>query len=394
MINSCKENRIRPLSILIMVYCALIPLENVLVASIGGSINKYIGLLIAGFISLWIICKRDGIKIHIGEFKCVLAFAGLALISFFWTLGDTGNSYHSMLFNITIFTFIFIQYPLYEKERKMIYFGMIIVGVILAVIMFSGGQTVNVNDISGGRVTLVFGGLQIDNNNLAVALSIPLIASFGLITGNIKKAVRLLCVGAAIVILLAILLTGSRGGLLALIVGLTACVIKVNNGIKVRTIIVSAVLVLTLLIVMQYFLSEGIASRFTLNSVISSGGTGRFLIWEHIIDAFKDSNIFRELFGYGYSMQARVLQNTWGFYTAAHNDFLQVLLDLGVVGLIVYIRFWVKSISYAIRVNRYIELGLLFTLLFSSMSMEILVKKMLWLVIYLVFVPTKDIHRD
>ena len=43
-----KEITFRLIPILLMLYSALIPLENVLVASFGGSINKYIGLSCSG----------------------------------------------------------------------------------------------------------------------------------------------------------------------------------------------------------------------------------------------------------------------------------------------------------------------------------------------------------
>lgn len=372
-----------------MAYCALIPLENVLVASFGGSINKYIGLLIVGCIVIWMFGSRRP-KLFIGGYKYVLAFAGLAFASYLWTIGDPGNSYYSILFNITIFTLIFIQYPLYLSEKRMIYFGMIIVGLVLAMIMLGGGQSVNVNDISGGRVTLVFGGFVIDNNNLAVALSIPLMCSVGFIAENKKIIIRLFYVFSGVVMLIAILITGSRGGLLALIAGMTIYIIKKNNGLKIRTIVIGVVLVGVFLFVMQFFLSDGIASRFTLTSIIQSGGTGRTIIWMRLLDVFVNSNFLRQLFGYGYGMEARVLQNTWGHFTAAHNDFIQVLIDLGVVGLITYVVFWVKSIHFAKNNDRAIELGLLFIMFVSSMSMEIIVKKMLWLVLYFVFVPIID----
>lgn len=54
-----KSVSFRIIPILLMMYSALIPLENVLAASFGGSINKYIGLLIMGLICMWCIKNRN-----------------------------------------------------------------------------------------------------------------------------------------------------------------------------------------------------------------------------------------------------------------------------------------------------------------------------------------------
>lgn len=54
---------IRLISLLLMMYSAMIPLENVLATSIGGSVNMYIGLFTMFFICIW--CIRNNItKAH------------------------------------------------------------------------------------------------------------------------------------------------------------------------------------------------------------------------------------------------------------------------------------------------------------------------------------------
>lgn len=53
-----KIPKIRPITFLIAIYCMLIPLENVLAASAGASINKYIGLLIMLMIGVSMIRKE------------------------------------------------------------------------------------------------------------------------------------------------------------------------------------------------------------------------------------------------------------------------------------------------------------------------------------------------
>lgn len=385
MVINIKKPRI--ISILIAVYCALIPLENVLAASLGGSVNKYIGIAIIISILIWKSYSSSRLNFSIRGLLPILSFAFFALLSVAWTTGETGNSYYNIMLNMTVFTIVFVQYPIREDELVYTYVLMVIVGIVLSLLLITGSQFASINNISGGRMTLTFGGLQIDNNNLAVSLFIPIVCSVNFIINSNRLIVKLINSASLILMMYAVLVTGSRGGLLAGVVGLTVYAIKNSNTVRVRTIILWAALGGILLILIQYFLSEGLSGRFSIADVIQSGGTGRTIIWSHCLDAYKNSNPFRQLFGYGYSMEAQILHQTWGPYTSAHNDFLQVLLDLGLIGEFLYVSFWINSIKQALKTERYVVLALVIVMLVSSLSMEVLVKKMFWLVVYLNIVP-------
>lgn len=380
------ENGFRLESILLALYFALIPLENVLVASIGGSVNKYIGLLIIVLIVLRYL--RSG-KINVTNYLHILCFFCFALVSFIWSIG-ANNSYLTILINMTLCTLIFLQVPLRESEIMLISYSIVIAGSILAFMMLTGSQATNINNISGGRMTLVFGGLMIDNNNLAVSISICAIIAFHLFYNSKHLISRIFWVLVFLTITIAIFYTGSRGGLLAEIGGLFIYVWKYGNGIRLRTAILGGIVLLIFGIIIQNFLTIGLTQRFSIYDVIESGGTGRVQIWKDALSSYRNSNFFRQLFGYGFgtfSESQRVLSN---HYVASHNDFIGILIELGFIGLILYCLVWINLFKKTIIEKNWFALSLLVVVLIGSLSIEMLIKKMLWLAWYFVLVKRFD----
>ena len=66
-----------------------------------------------------------------------------------------------------------------------------------------------------------------------------------------------------------------------------------------------------------------------LNSITEDGGSGRDEIWESVIWGFENSPLSQKLFGHGYHSVAALR----GRGQLAHNDYLEILYDYGVVGI-------------------------------------------------------------
>lgn len=368
--------------VLLAIYFALIPLENVLAASIGGSVNKYLGILAMGIIIFKHL--RNG-KISIRNYIPIICFFAFALMSFLWSIG-ADNSYLSILINMTFCTLVFIQVPLRKSEENLIFYSIVIAGVVLALMMLTGSRATAINTMSGGRMTLVFGGLMIDNNNLAVSISICAMVAFYLFYKSSIPFMKAVWIISFFLITIAIFYTGSRGGLLAEIVGLALYIWKAGDGVKFRTIFLGALAIILFGIIMQYFLAGGLASRFSIADVIASGGTGRTRIWGDALRSYWNDSIFRQLFGYGFGTFGKTQGMFWGHYTASHNDFVGILIELGVVGGILFILIWINLFKLCITEKNWIALSLLAVVFAGSLSIEMLIKKMLWLVWYFALV--------
>lgn len=61
-------------------------------------------------------------------------------------------------------------------------------------------------------------------------------------------------------------------------------------------------------------------------------GSGRDVIWEITLDAFRTSNLIEQLFGHGFQSVYYVLK-PGGFFRFAHNSYIEYLYDYGVIGL-------------------------------------------------------------
>ena len=142
-----------------------------------------------------------------------------------------------------------------------------------------------------------------------------------------------------------IIATGSRGGLLAVLgcvlVILLTC--KRYSGAKKIRILFLLCFIISLFIGILNFLPLSLQQRFSIDSIISSGGTGRVQIWKTALSIYKESSLLEQLFGRGSGTITSYLiihqdEVTTGFvlHAAAHNIFIETLLELGVVGLLLY----------------------------------------------------------
>ena len=379
---------IRIIPTLIMVYAALIPLENVLSSSLGGSVNKYIGILIMAMVALWMGSNHKFGRFYIE--KTIIVFLCFAAISMVWSI-DHNTSILSVMVNAALFTIIVVQYPLTLDERTMILASLFIGGIIVGVMMLSGGRFSALNTIDRDRMSVVINGLIIDNNNLAVSLGLSFISGSALIYKRKAGLVFKVAVSIGLLILLiGIIRTGSRGGLLAIILGGVCFLLYADSGIRPRNLIIGAIVAYFAMYYIQTKISTNLASRFTLSEVISSGGTGRLQIWSTGLRLYKDSGVFRWLFGYGFGSFANALSGYAGIYKAAHNDLIQMLVDLGIIGVVLYLTMWITLFKKALYSKSPALIGLLAVVAFGSLSMELLIKKMLWFVFLLVILHTKE----
>ena len=105
-------------------------------------------------------------------------------------------------------------------------------------------------------------------------------------------------------------------------------------------------LILIFLIVAGYFLMVYMDSLFNLRLFVrlekleTDGGSGRSVRWQYILEIMKYSSAMEILFGHGFD-QVRILVGH------AHNDFLEVLYNFGIVSVVPYFAYYVIQVSNA-----------------------------------------------
>ena len=137
-----------------------------------------------------------------------------------------------------------------------------------------------------------------------------------------------------------IALTYKRTGFMALIIAFVMyfwcdMIIQKKQSKKTYKMLLMTIL-LTILILLfnQYGSSIGVLRR--LKRISFDNGSNRFTIWKILMDYFTSENLLNKLMGNGYKACYWILEGT---FAAAHNDFIEILLDYGMIGLVNHIIF-------------------------------------------------------
>jgi len=226
--------------------------------------------------------------------------------------------------------------------------------------------------------------------------------SFGLIyaierlineKGIMRKTVSLLEAAAYLTVAL---LTGSRGGVIALCLGILIYILfSTRNIIGVKSIVVIAVIVGALYAGSTY-LSEETLTRFTIQDVTATGGTGRILIWTRAFSVFKQSDLLRKLFGQGIGCTIAA----WGHYGiydihVCHNMFIESLIEIGVVGLLAYTSMIFSFLKVAFRRTQKYAFGVFAVMVLLSLSLSIATfKPYINIMIYILFLEKCTDERN
>jgi O-antigen ligase len=166
----------------------------------------------------------------------------------------------------------------------------------------------------------------------------------------IIKHKKYLLILSLIIIMLALIL--QRGVLSSILLSLVLGMLiffKENYKLKFRLILM--IFVFSSFVIYFLFYSEkGIAYMFysetQRNKFITTLFTdplyayqyidfkGRLEYWDVLLS---EANF---IYGLGFGSSGRVLEENFGFYNELHNDWLQILVELGIIGLIFYVLFW------------------------------------------------------
>ncbi len=183
-----------------------------------------------------------------------------------------------------------------------------------------------------GRISTTY---SYDPNDLALFFSfaIPLSFSFFL---NSKWLGKIITGTIMVAMVVGILRTGSRGGLIAL--GITAFFLLFSKDLGMKLWIK---LLFITIVVSAFFspMAENVRTRF--NDLISGEdynlqedvSGGRLAIWKSSINIF----IRNPILGVGAGNSQVVLGNDSGVWKETHNSYLQMALEFGIVGVYIFL---------------------------------------------------------
>ena len=160
--------------------------------------------------------------------------------------------------------------------------------------------------------------------------------------------------GGTVLVLYTLLLSMKRTGFIAFVAGIVIYILveyrSAPKGSKKRAfVLLGGLLALT---AMYFFIMENTRGTFSvIDRLLSTGQTsneGREDVWPVVISMIRYSDIIALIFGHGFDT---VIENS-PLALSAHCDFLEVIYDYGVSGLLLYLTFYKRLWTGFIKMYR------------------------------------------
>lgn len=248
---------------------------------------------------------------------------------------------------------------IHEKDYRTVIILLLVIGILVSCIGIGQGffSTISmpeswvdktVYDIKY-RVYSTFS----NPNILAAFLNLIIITGVTAILYYKDRLVKILSYGALVVGMVSITLTYSRGGWISLSLSLIIASLFERRYLKY------ALMVIISFLSFDYFSEIGRLSGYNL--LADSSITYRFEIWVAALRIFKENLILGIGSGTAWNYIHSYSDKLGGYVTHAHNLYLQILLDVGIVGFAVFIAF-VKALWKDIRDNIFTPAGIINTI--------------------------------
>lgn len=337
------------------IYLASIPFESVLAIN-GKTISRSLGVFCSFLIIANLLTNRR--KTFKLDKSLILwgAFFSWALLSLMWTQYFE-ITIQSFWIHVRFFLFICLLY-LYsfsEKELKVLIsisiFSVIITAIILIYLYMN-----NVTYLTTVRASLVRGESSADPNHTAAGLLLGLsfIINILIFRRRIISLINLFYFFSILIIIFAIILTGSRAGLLG---AATVIFISLFYGKHKTKYLISGILILLFsigsILYIRKEISQDLKKRYEIYEITSSGGAGRLQIWLNGIEIWEKKPIW----GHGMGTFGELHLVNAGIWKVAHNIYLQILVELGLVGFILLLIIIWSLLNYREKCDSYIRIG-------------------------------------
>ena len=343
---------------ILIILLLYISFEN---CTIFSALNRYVAMLIVVLTVLFILSGHIRLKntfntIHfIGLLIIIFAF-----INLLFSETTTRTGYFDLLLIATLIP-LYIRWPendlpFYFKwiERLVfvftvsVYLNWIVKGLMTSYLSFlvvEGSKSVLVSELGAGQ----YSGLLAERSNAAVAAAIGIGIAFSkILTNSTKRRKHIL---EFLFYIFAIILTGKRAPIFFALLA-CVCVLLIkrypNKGVKLPLILFGGVI--TGYLIFLYFPPvQNIIARTSLLIENDMLLNGRDVLWDIAFEMFHD----RPLLGTGLnSFNTRfnlfgVWGSNWGSH--AHNTFIQLLGEAGIIGEVLFIVFFVAILFTSIK---------------------------------------------
>lgn len=360
---------------LLALYLILAPLDFMPVIP-GVSLSKM--LIIIPLIG-YVFYVRD-IKIIIDRYFIIsVLYVILIMISLLYSYDPSATMQRIITISLNVgVTLVLSTLEYNNTEIKIIKRSIVLSGwfTLLLMIIYSSFHI-------DGRLTVSINGTYQDPNYLTGFL---LFAIIYYLDDFIDKK-RITSIIKLIIFLAFVMLTGSRGGTIAILGAMLFYLLAFvkSNRIKISSIIFIFVFVLIAIVSFKLIINllpDYITNRYTLSFTIEDGGANRFDIWKTILDNFESTTIFHKFFGMG----AGTISHFSLHGKSAHNIWIESMMEIGIIGTIIFFIYYFKHLFKAYKMREYVVFATFIGYIIMGMSMSLSSYKPIWNIILLILI--------
>lgn len=370
-----KKEMIRFHVYVLCVYLLLLPVDATLGNIIGSiSLINYVVVLYILF-GVYSLVKNGINLINFKKISIFILYFAFFITSLLWGLLVGVNSWYifSLLSSFSVLFFAALdKYTVQEfdlMKKAVLYSGLIV--ILLTMISF---------DFNSNTRFILNIGRYMDPNYFATG--------FVLITAiSTEKILKKEDLKVSIIVLISLLfiviLTGSRGGLLANIF-VILIVYLFHKGALWKKSLAAIVITLLFLIIYNYFkqvVPIWVLERLSLDVALEDGGSGRTSIWSEHLQNFSQSSL-REIFiGSGFSTFPQISFDIFGIPKVAHSIYIQSLIEGGVIGLILSLSILLNGMKHSLTSKRTFVFAALIGVMIGGLTLDIHVSRFFWVII-------------
>ena len=269
---------------------------------------------------------------------------GLSVLSFLWSDVREFGILYQMVVTLVMTWCMTVVIDTLEKLTYVLLVFVCSADIMGLLLLVTGQLDLEAGERLGEAVTG-------NANSFSALLMVAVVFAFWLFLYHKKKACRLFCLLSFVSLLLLMALSGGRRTILAVLVCVLWFVIAKDWGHGVKTLKnvgVAVALVVVFFGAMMHipFLYNSVGWRFESFFALMRGGEGRIesdILRQVMIDIGMEGFMESPLVGYGLDSFKYYNQSITGRFYYAHNNYVELLYDLGLVGFVLYYAFILYS---------------------------------------------------
>ncbi len=382
---------VAPLILPFGLYVGLVPFDNILTISTFGTLTKILGIAAGMAIVIYLLRTRRALP----PSRSLFLWAGLyiwAATTAFWALdpqvvfGQFATSIELVVLYAAVSVF-----PADRNSVRWTSFAVVAGGICAAAYgayLFHNGADI----YYGGRLRITTDTGDIDPNQFAAALLLPIALCMTALLHARKPAIAIGNLAALLMLFVGVTLSASRGAVLA--IGLMVVYFLIRSRARVRLM---AIIGITAVGSLAFTSQTELWNRF--GEAMATGGNGRTAIWQVGLQAVKSHWLLGAGYGNFTLAYDRVFLQTpnlaWaatGWHRGSHSLLVGTSVELGLVGLVLLLTAWAAQFlmlrdilptepEYPVRIA--LEAAVLGTFV-AALFLDVMTFKYIWLTFMLI----------